>query len=259
MWQKAKAWLEENWINRPHKLGAIINGYRIDEVLGIGSYGIAYLAQPMHAKEKVVLKQVKPSLRNSPKGEAMQVYEARILQALQHPSFPRFIDLFSSKRHHYLVMTRMQGETLELVKRIAHLVAHLHEQRIIHRDVRIPNVLLNDEQILLIDFGLARFLGDPPAYGTGSLDGYPSEKQLKRAVHPQSDLYALGHFLLFLLYSTYEVQDGQVEKSWEEELQLSSDLRQIIRRLLQHDAPYANMQEFIADLDSYLQGKTVSR
>lgn len=275
MWQKLKAWLADNWIDRPLKPGTVINGYRLTEVLGSGSYGIAYLARQLDTGQNVVVKQVKPSLRGTPKGEAMQHYEARILQTLQHPAFPRFLDLFTWQRQHFLVMSHMRGETLEtllfergtgfaeddavaLVRRIAVLVAHLHEQRIIHRDVRIPNVLLDGDQLQLIDFGLARFIGDAPTYAAATLDGYPAEKQLKRAVHPQSDLYALGHFLLFLLYSTYEVHPDQEEKSWEEELALSPALRAILRRLLQHDPPYQSIEELIAALTLYLQGKTAS-
>ncbi|MGO0061561.1 serine/threonine protein kinase [Brevibacillus fluminis] len=275
MWQTVKRWIDDNWTNRPHKPGTVIATYLIDEVLGSGSYGIAYRARHTGTGQTVVMKQVKPSLRGTPKGEAMQAYEARVLQSLSHPAFPRFLDHFTWRRQHYLIMSHMRGETLEtllfersagfsereavtMVKRIAVLVSHLHERRIIHRDVRIPNVLLDGDRLQLIDFGLARFLGDSPAYSAESLDGYPAEKQLKRAVHPHSDLYALGHFLLFLLYSTYEAKEGQEEKSWEEELSLSPALRTILRRLLQHDPPYQNIEELIDALTVYLQGKTVS-
>lgn len=267
MWQKGKAWLERIWINRPHKIGTVIQTYRIEEILGIGSYGIAYKAVHLPSATTYVMKQVKPSLRDTPKGQLLQVYEARVLHALDHPAFPKLIERFTDKQNHYLVMSHMPGITFEqllferqhgfgereavaIVKRIAELVMILHQHHIIHRDVRIPNVLLDGEKLSIIDFGLARFIGDAPTYTNVSIDSYPEEKQLKRAISPTSDLYALGHFLLFLLYSTYESKEGEPERSWEEELSLSPALVGIIRRLLQADHPYASVAEFLLALEA---------
>lgn len=268
MWQRWKAWWNQVWVDRPFAPGRQIGSYRIKSVLGVGSYGIAYLAADPGGAE-VVIKQVKPSLRNHPKGEAMQRYEQKVLQSLDHPQIPKVIEHFHEKKDSFLVMTYMEGQTLEellfdritkfteyeaalLVKKIADIVLYLHQRGIIHRDVRIPNVILSGGTPYLIDFGLARFLGDAPTYVSEQLGSYPEEKQLKRKVEPTSDLYAFGHFLLFLLYSTYAAADEQPERSWEEELTLTPPMRLMIRRLLQVDPPYADMAEWMADLDSYL-------
>jgi serine/threonine-protein kinase len=267
MWQRWKAWWNQVWVDRPYLPGAMAGPYRIKSVLGVGSYGIAYLAD--NGGTEVVLKQVKPSLRNHPKGEAMQRYEQKVLQSLDHPQIPKVLDHFQYKKDSFLVMSYMKGQTLEelifekhrafteyeavsLVKKIADIVHYLHQRGIIHRDVRIPNVILSGGTPYLIDFGLARFLGDAPTYVSEQLGSYPEEKRLKRKVEPASDLYAFGHFLLFLLYSAYSPADGQPERSWEEELTLSPQLRLMIRRLLQIDPPYADMAEWIAHLEGYL-------
>lgn len=269
MWNKLMNWWNDHVRDRPYSPGRRIHQYRISNVLGMGSYGIAYLAADLTNRTQVVLKQVKPSLRRSPKGEAMQAYEKKVLATLSHPRIPRYVDSFTYRGDSFLCMTFIEGPTLEealfeqlvildersaarLMQQIGEIVAHLHDHGIIHRDVRIPNVIWHDDAPYLIDFGLARFVGDSPTYTADALSDYPSEKQLKRAVAPTSDLYALGHFFLFLLYSGYDADDHAPERSWEEELNLSEDVHRIIRRLLQIDAPYENVRQLLSDLERYL-------
>ncbi|WP_139488791.1 serine/threonine protein kinase [Brevibacillus dissolubilis] len=268
MWARLRAWYHSVWTDRPLQVGQHVHGYRIDTILGVGSYGIAYLATKISSGERVVLKQVKPSRAHDAKGLPMQQYEMNVLLSLHHPRIPRVLDHFVWEDHSFMAMSYIQGQTVEdylfeqggtftevdavrLVRKIAIIVQELHQQGIIHRDVRIPNVILQDGEPYLIDFGLARFLGDPPTYIADNLDDYPEEKQLKRQVHVESDLYALGHFLLFLLYSTYE-PTGEAEKSWEEELTLTPEIRGMLHRLLQIGQAYESVGGFLQDMDAYL-------
>ncbi|MED4780852.1 serine/threonine protein kinase [Brevibacillus choshinensis] len=269
MWNNIVTWWNNTVRDRPYSPGRQIDRYRISKVLGMGSYGIAYLAWDLISHTQVVLKQVKPSLRHSPKGEAMQAYEQKVLAALSHPQIPRWLRSFTYKQDSFLVMTFIEGPTLEealfeqmitidersaarLMKKIGEIVAHLHEHRLIHRDVRIPNVIWHDDEPYLIDFGLARFLGDSPTYAAETLSAYHSEKQLKREVAPSSDLFALGHFFLFLLYSGFTPSEDEPERSWERELSLSPAVHGMIRRLLQLDAPYPSVEAFLVDLEEFL-------
>ncbi|MED1943652.1 MULTISPECIES: protein kinase [Brevibacillus] len=269
MWTRIKSWWNETIRDKPYRPGHLAGHYEITKVLGMGSYGIAYLATHNPTGNQVVLKQVKPSLRHTPKGEAMQAYEKKVLMSLSHPQIPRCLDSFPYRKDSFMVMTYIAGPTLEdmlfdqnivaneqkcaeWIRQIGELVAYLHEQNVIHRDVRIPNVIWKEDKPYLIDFGLARFVGDRPTYTADALSAYPSEKQLKREVAPSSDLYALGHFFLFLLYSGYEPEQDAPERSWEEELSLSPPIRMMIRRLLQMDTPYESVQDWLAELDRYL-------
>jgi serine/threonine-protein kinase len=270
MWRKIMAWWNRTVRDQPYQPGTILHTYQVETVLGMGSYGIAYKAIHLPTGQPCVLKQVRPSLRRSPKGCAMQQYEQRVLAALDHPQMPRWLESFRHGDDSFLVMSYMEGATLEellfeqqvrmdersaalLMKQIGELVLYLHRLGIIHRDVRIPNVIWHDGRPCLIDFGLARFIGDPPTYSGQELDAYPEEKKLKRQVEPASDLYALGHFFLFLLYSGYVAVPGQEERSWEEELELSPPIHGMLRRLLQLDSPYASVQEWLDELDRYIQ------
>lgn len=269
MWQRWNTWYNRIWLDRPLSPGTILGTYRILSVLGSGSYGIAYTAEHLGNKETVVLKQVKPSLRGKPKGEEMQRYEQKVLESLAHPQIPAYIESFRDGRNSFLVMSYVHGQTLEdllfderrvftereavsLVKQVALIVRYLHQQGIIHRDVRIPNVIWRENQPYLLDYGLARYLEDQPTYISDALDAYPDEKQIKRRVEPASDLYALGHFLLFLLYSGYDADNSQSGKSWEEELALSPAVHHMVRKFLQLDLTYADVDACLADIEAYL-------
>ncbi|MEJ8546057.1 serine/threonine protein kinase [Brevibacillus borstelensis] len=273
MWKRLVAWWNQTIRDKPYRIGTRLGHYTIDSVLGMGSYGIAYRARHDVTGELIVLKQVKPSLRRSPKGEAMQAYEQRILQALCHPQIPRFIERFHFQGNAFLAMSYIDGPTLEellfdeqavvgeseaarYMLQIGELVSYVHRHGIIHRDVRIPNVIWQNGTPYLIDFGLARFCGDSPTYSAADMSSYPEEKQLKRHVEPASDLYALGHFFLFLLYTGYQPGEDQPERSWEEELTLRPEVAAMIRRLLQIDRGYADVDEWLCDLKAIIQSQT---
>ncbi|EMT54034.1 MULTISPECIES: protein kinase [Brevibacillus] len=276
MWKRLVAWWNETVRDKPYPIGTRIGKYTVDRVLGMGSYGIAYLACDEVTSELIVLKQVKPSLRHSPKGEAMQAYEQRILQALCHPQMPRFMERFHFRGDSFLAMSYIEGPTLEellfdeqavlgeyeaarFMLRVGELVSYLHKQGIIHRDVRIPNVIWQKGTPYLIDFGLARFYGDSPTYIADDMSSYPEEKQLKRRVEPASDLYALGHFFLFLLYTGYTPPENQPERSWEEELTLQPEVSSMIRRLLHIDQGYADVDEWLHELKAFIRNQKMKK
>lgn len=260
----------QEWRDRPLKPHTRIGKYRIESVIGTGSYGIAYLVKNTDTLELLVAKQVKRSRMGKPKGVAMQQYEANVLKSIRQHSFvPQFVETFSDNNRFFLVMSYVRGlsledllfeqhvaftteESLQLLRKIAWIVHALHEQDLVHRDVRIPNVILLGDEPYLIDFGLARFIGDDPTYESPDLISYEIEKQLKREVHPRSDLYALGHLLLFLLYSSYK-PDQPEEMGWQEELQLDEPLVIMLKRLLQMEEPYESMLDLIAEIDRLLE------
>lgn len=90
-------------------------------------------------------------------------------------------------------------------------------------DLRIPNVLVKDGEIYLIDFGLARKIGEPAPDHFPVRNGFyrrgTASRQFK-AAEVSSDLLDIGHFMLFLLYSAYEPKKNSgpsEERSWQDE------------------------------------------
>ncbi|WP_434748265.1 serine/threonine protein kinase [Paenibacillus amylolyticus] len=242
-WQR---WLGR-FTDRPGRQGTIIGDrYVIRELLGIGSYGLTYLCVDQQTGKEVALKESKPS-----KGRLsarLLSREADVLQHLQHPAIPKLLHTFAVRRRNYMVTEYVRGQTLEqlifeqgqqytelecveLASQLLTPVAHVHNQGYIHGDVRIPNVILREGRVHLIDFGLARRLGEPllPELKRRMKD--VPEPEDEPAI-PDQDLQDIGHFLLFMLYSAYEPQKGSVPASWQEELRLTPALHEMLERLL---------------------------
>ncbi|MEC0105682.1 protein kinase [Paenibacillus taichungensis] len=256
------------WTDRPRRKGTKIAGrYTIYDLLGMGSYGLTYLCTDEQTGKDVALKESKPS-----KGRlAVQLLdrEADVVNRMDHPAIPKLLDVFTYRARSYIVTEYILGETLEqcifeqgckyteqdcleLVKQLLAPIMHVHEQGYIHGDVRIPNVILRDVQVHLIDFGLARRMGEPLL------------PELKRRMHelpepedelaaPDQDLQDLGHFLLFMLYSAYEPEKGRKPASWQEELKLTPEVRDMLERLLGLRPGYeGGALELQADIDRVL-------
>jgi len=253
-------------VDTPYKSGQVIHGrYQVIDLLGIGSYGTTYVAEDRYLKQTVVIKKIR-TLKTKKRRISFQ-RECEILQSLRHPRIPTLLESFKIKGAPHLVIEYIPGKTVEhllfqeqttfterasfsLIKEILLIVEYIHKQGIVHRDLRIPNVIISNGEAYVIDFGLARRLNerdDSPPFNNHFL----VEKRLRRQIDVRSDIYALGHFLLYLLYSTYTPVYEQ-ERSWEEELSLSPKARTVIRKMLQIDVPYKNVRELQLDIDELL-------
>ncbi|MEF3303406.1 serine/threonine protein kinase [Paenibacillus sp. GYB003] len=259
----------EAWIDYPKREGAVIAGqYRILRFLGIGSYGLTYVCVDADSGREVVLKQAKPSKRAA--GRQALRREADVLTRLRHPSIPQWLASFEYNNGAYMATELVRGqtvedfifergvvfselETLRFVRRLVDIVAYVHEQGFVHSDIRIPNVILNDDRIHLIDFGLACRIGEPALRKT-AFDS--SAAAPNKSAEPADDLYAIGHFMLFMLYSGFEPRSSEAvrDASWENELTLSPATRRMLRKLLRIDSPYSNTRQFARDVDLSLNG-----
>ncbi|MED3957106.1 serine/threonine-protein kinase [Priestia aryabhattai] len=258
-------------VDRPFKKGTVIcERYEMINVLGMGSYGITYVASDIVQQKEVVIKQLRKTKQRTPQGLKSFHYEAKLLSQLDHPQIPSLYEAVEIDEGCFLVMELIQGKTfedlifeekrvyteekaLDILLDILKVVSVIHEQGIVHRDLRIPNIIDVNGTIYVIDFGLARFLGAHEE--TSSLI---EEQQFMRQTSVASDIYALGHFLLFLLYSGYEPTDKQ-EKSWEQELSLSAPIKTIIQKMLRADEAYESIKSLQKDIYDYINSKNSGR
>lgn len=243
---------------RDHEL--IGDRYEIKEFLGKGSYGCSYLVFDRRGNHLVVLKMLRFHKRLTPSGRASFRKEMNMLKSITHESFPKFFEEGVYKNVPFFTMEYVNGKTFEqlifregktyseveaftLGLELLSLISIIHEKGIIHRDIRIPNIMMDGDHMKLIDFGLARFK-----------KGINRERPLPvpKAIDPISDYYGLGHFLLFLLYSEYTPHENEKEKSWEEELSLSPKGKHIIKRLLLTETPYESTTEIQQDIENMI-------
>lgn len=243
--------------------------YEIERHLGSGSYGHSYLVFDHLKKTNLVLKALRWHKRISPNGRNDFGDEINIMKELNHPSFPKIIESGMFGNIPYFTMEFIEGKTFEqlifeegkqygeresfrLGYELVEILSILQQNNIVHRDIRIPNIMWNGREIKVIDLGLAKKL---------SKESIERQKEIthpRKQIDSKSDFYGLGHFLLFLLYSAYEPSGNEKERSWEEELELSGEARRIIRKLLQIDTPYETTDQIKRDFQKILNSYQVT-
>jgi eukaryotic-like serine/threonine-protein kinase len=202
-------------------IGTLVNGrFRLEEQVGSGGMSTVYRAFDETLERTVAIKLMHRSLS----GDADQLErfrrEARAAARLSHPHVVTVIDAGEDDGHPYIVFEFVDGETLKSrIKRLGPLavveaVAYAieigralgaaHEQRLVHRDVKPQNVLIDpDGRAKVTDFGIARSLEAKGLTATGRVLGttdYVSPEQaLGHEVTGQSDIYSLGIVLYEML------------------------------------------------------------
>ena len=217
------------------RLGA--NRYTIGRLLGQGGFGMTYQGADTVLKRVVAIKELFPEGSSRLPGNAVApppsfgaggflearagvVEEGRLLAQFDHPGIVRVLDVLEEHGTAYLVMEKLEGETLGSrlaregklepleVERIAVSIAEalgvIHDAGLLHRDVKPDNIFLtSNERIVLIDFGSARnFVAAKTVRHTRLLTpGYaPLEQYAEQArFGPYTDLYSLGATLYHAL------------------------------------------------------------
>jgi len=142
--------------------------------------------------------------------------EARILASLDHPKLPKYYDHFEEDGVLYLVMEKIEGESLAATKRvfdaaevvrmmtdISQALAYLHGRTppIVHRDVKPANILRRpDGSYALVDLGAVRdklkSSGGSTVVGTF---GFMAPEQFQGRASPRSDVYGLAATAITML------------------------------------------------------------
>lgn len=147
------------------------------EKIGEGTYGVVYKAKDRVTGEIIALKKIR--LEAEDEGiPSTAIREISLLKELQHPNIVRLYDVVHTERKLTLVFEFLDqdlkkyldvcdsGLDLPIMKSFLYQllmgVAYCHHHRVLHRDLKPPNLLINREgQLKLADFGLARAFGIP--------------------------------------------------------------------------------------------------
>jgi hypothetical protein len=197
-----------------------IAGYRLREILGGGGFAQTYLAEK--GGHRFALKM----LHELPMGADAVRFEREVAAIrLEHPNLVRYVEsgiaMYGGLERAYVVMPYLPGRTLkeaidgtkgpalsvEDIRQIAASVADglgfLHANNITHQDLNPKNIFLTEDgQVLILDFGLAKFHDLVSVTREGQWVGTPAyvaPEQLRGEVDQASDLYALGATLYYCL------------------------------------------------------------
>ncbi|KAI9328295.1 kinase-like domain-containing protein [Zopfochytrium polystomum] len=190
--------------------------------LGTGSYALVKLAIKVSTGEKFAAKIIKKVLVRG--REAMFQNEVQILKRVSkgHRNIVTLHDHFETESSMYLIMdyctggelfhrliqrgTFYEDDAADIIKTVVGAVAYLHDQNIVHRDIKAENLLFRtramDSDLVIADFGLSQML-DPNmedlTTSGGTLEYMAPEVLMKRGHGKPVDMWSIGVLSYFLL------------------------------------------------------------
>lgn len=254
-----------------NQLGRILRGhYRIIRYLGSGGFGNTYLAQDEHLPgfPICVVKHLQPQ---DPRPAVLEVArvlfkrEAETLYRLNHRQIPRLFAYFEENGEFYLVEDYIEGddlsktelcpgrqlseaETIKLLHEILEILAFVHQQNLIHRDIKPQNIIRHREsnELFLIDFGAVKEIQNlqtnihgqvQSSFGIGT-PGYMPSEQASRKPRLCSDVYAVGMIgiqaLTGIQPDQLQVDSNTLEVIWRNRVQVSAGLADILDQMVRY-------------------------
>jgi serine/threonine protein kinase/tetratricopeptide (TPR) repeat protein len=208
-------------------VGRQFGAYKITAEVGRGGMGAVYAAERVDGSfyRKVAVKLIKRGMDTDFILKRFR-QERQILATLNHPHIARLLDGGTTENGlPYFVMEFIQGkplykyadekklnikERLMLFREVCQAIDFAHQNQVIHRDIKPPNILITDEGVpKVLDFGIAKVLN--PEFNLDTLDPtatamrlmtpeYASPEQVSgKIITPASDIYSLGVLLYELL------------------------------------------------------------
>ena len=215
-------------------IGQVVDGYRIESVLGRGGMGVVYKAEDVALSRPVAIKRVNPSQSNRDMFLHRFRSEARALARIDSPHIVSVYALRETDLGLLIVMEYVDGGTLEdrlqggpmpldealpLFKQMLQAFGDAHKAGVIHRDIKPQNVMLTqDGMVKVTDFGIAKMRKKDTGKtvtqgGQGGTLKYMSPEQISdiEAVDDTSDIYALGMVAYQMLVGKLPFDDAETD------------------------------------------------
>ena len=201
--------------------GVVFGGrYEILGVLGQGGMGAVYKARDCELDRMIALKVIRPELATDP--AILQRFKQELILArnITHKNVVRIFDLGEAEGIRFISMEYVDGEDLRtllrregklppkeaaaVIEQVCRALDAAHAEGVIHRDLKPQNIMRDKSgRIVVMDFGLARSLGETGLTQSGAVVGtleYMSPEQaLGAQLDQRSDIYSMGLIFFELL------------------------------------------------------------
>lgn len=303
---------------------SIIGGrYRVEKSIGKGGMGEVILAYDASCERKIALKRIRPDLTRHPQIQERFLKEARITCQLIHPAIIPIYTIHHDSAITYYTMPFVEGETLKQIIRktrqqekngeeldhiggstpalmrifitICQAVAYAHSKHVIHRDLKLENIIIGKYgEVLLLDWGLAQWIDGHPDQDSdlpspppsilnkeitrlgkvvGTIAYMAPERALGQPATIQTDIYSLGVILyqMLTLHSPFKrgktIEEFRKTVGQEEFVDpvlvapyrdVPHLLSRIVKRCLSIDLNerYRTVDNLIRDLENYIEGRS---
>ncbi|MGC9504580.1 serine/threonine protein kinase [Baaleninema sp.] len=240
---------------------ALLQRYQIASILGKGAFGTTYKARDLDRDRWVAVKVL--SLKQVADWKIIEMFEreAQVLERLNHPGIPNYVDYFyrdtQDDRLFCLVQELVEGKSLaawvkqgwrateedakQIAVKVLEILDYLHWQTppVIHRDIKPQNIILKpDRSVYLVDFGAVQDLYRNSLILGGTFVGtvgYMPPEQFRGKAFLASDVYALGATLLFLLShrSPEELPRHRLKIDVQKAIQVSDDFARWLEKMVE--------------------------
>jgi TolB-like protein/tetratricopeptide (TPR) repeat protein len=258
-----------------------ISHYRLIEPIGRGAMGEVWLAEDTQLPRNVAIKLLAPERARDADAVERMLREAHAAASIDHPSVVTIHEAGVSEGRPFLVMQRLEGETLAdrlrrgplpiedavtLTCQVADALAEVHALGIVHRDLKPSNLMLTPRGVRILDFGIASLTGSERLTGGGMPVGTPmvmSPEQIRGAAPDgRTDLWSLGVVLYHALTGELPFRAAGIEALLYQILsvapepprslrpEISPELERIVLRLLEKDPAhrYPRAEDVVTDL-----------
>ena len=229
--QKFKRWKKYD-LAELFEFKTTINFYKIKKQIGKGCFGRVYLATQILTNTEIALKVIDKKTITNKESKLKIEKEVKILKMVNKNNFIiKLFEVFEDNNYVYMVFELMpngdlvqffkkrslfeENELIPFFKKILKGVNYLHSKNIIHRDIKLDNILLNSQKNpKIIDFGISSIFVNEKIYDTGGTPAYLAPEVIKAEgdVCKKSDVWSLGVLLYLLAYGVVPFQSDDIQK-----------------------------------------------